>query len=146
MILARAALAPLEVVLEVRVTRADLCHTGERGIGERCAAEIRVHEHTGRVEHASERGTARAVELAEDAVDDRAWIRALLDLVARAPEDRPRGGEHELARLAGKPLVAEQLVDGGKVAELHAESVGTSSRTRAVTDPAARAPTSSTAS
>ena len=91
-------------------------------------------------------GRRKLLELAEDSVDDQAWIHALLDLLARAPEDRPRGGEHELARLAGEPLVAEQLVDRGEVAKLHAESVGTSSHRRAVTDPAARAATSSTAS
>ena len=40
----------------------------------------------------------------------------------------------------------EQLVDGGQIPELHAESVGTSSRRSDVRAPAARAPTSSTAS
>ncbi len=51
-ILARPPLAPLEVVLEVRVAGADLGHAGERTLGERCAAEIRVDEDAGRIQHA----------------------------------------------------------------------------------------------
>ena len=85
-------------------------------------------------------------ELGEDRVDDRSRIRARLDLLPRPLERRPRGRQHELARLGREPLVAEQLVHRREVAELHAESVGTSSRRSAVSDPAADAPTSSTAS
>ena len=69
-----------------------------------------------------------------------------LDLLARPLETRPRRGEDELARLGGQPLVAEQLVHRGQIAKLHAESVGTSSRSSAVSEPAAAAPTSSTVS
>jgi hypothetical protein len=43
-------------------------------------------------------------------------------------------------------VVTEQRVDRGQIAELHTESVGTSSRRSAVSEPAARSPTSSTAS
>ncbi len=145
-ILARPSLAPLEVVLEVRVAGADLGHAGERCLGERCAAEIRVDEDAGRIQHAPKRRLPRAADLDENGVDDRSWIRAGLDLVPRLLENGPRGRQHELAGLGGEPLVAEQLVHGGQVAKLHAESVGTSSRRSAVSDPAADAPTASTAS
>ena len=146
MILARPALASLEVVLEVRVAGADLRHAGERSLGERCATEVRVDEDAGRIQHAPKRRLTRAAELGENRVDDRSRIRTGLDLLPRPLERRPRGRQHELARLGGQPLVAEQLVHRREVAELHAESVGTSSRRSAVSDPAADAPTSSTAS
>ena len=59
-ILARAALAALEVVLEVRVAGADLHDAGERGLGERRATEVRVDEDAGRIQHAPQRRLPRA--------------------------------------------------------------------------------------
>ena len=70
-ILARPALASLEVVLEVRVAGADLRHARERSLGERRATEVRVDEDAGRVQHAPKRRLPRAAELGEDGVDDR---------------------------------------------------------------------------
>ena len=138
-ILARAALAALEVVLEVRVARADLDDARERGVRERRAPEIRVHENAGRVEHAAQRGPARAGELREDASTS-APGSPPAPISSRARSSTARAArDHELVRLGCEPLVAEQLVDGGQVAELHAESVGTSSRRSAVSEPAARA-------
>ena len=57
-ILARAALAAREVVLEVRVAARRLGHARERRLGERRAAEVRVDDHAGRVQHAAA-GSAR---------------------------------------------------------------------------------------
>ena len=127
-ILARAAFTSLEVVLEVRVARPDLRHSPERSLRQRCAAEVRVHEDPRGVQHASQRWLPRTLELGEDGVDDSARIATRPDLRPRPLESRTGGREDELARLGGQPLVAEQLVNRGQIAKLHAESVGTSSR------------------
>src|SRR5256885_11851887 len=52
-ILARSAAAALDVVLEVRVAARRLHHPLQRVLGERGAAEVRVHEHRSE-EHTSE--------------------------------------------------------------------------------------------
>ena len=145
-ILARPPLASLEVVFEVRVAGADLCHPRERSLGERSTTKVRVDEDAGRVQHAPKRRLPRASDLGQYCVDDLSWIRPSLDALPRPLESRPCGRQHELARLGDESLVAEQLVHRRQVAELHAESVGTSSRRSAVSDPAADAPTSRTAS
>ncbi len=54
MILAGSAGAGGDVVLEVGVAAGDLPHALERLLGERCASEVRVDDHTGRVDDATE--------------------------------------------------------------------------------------------
>ncbi len=68
MILARAARAGLEVVLEIGVAAADLRHASERGVRQRRAAEIRVHEDSGRVQDTPEGRPASALQLVHDSV------------------------------------------------------------------------------
>ena len=92
-----------------------------------------MHEDAGRVEHAAQRRPPRSCELLEHEFGDRAGVRSRRDVHACPREDRPGGGDREVVRLGREPLVTEQLVDGGQVAQLHAESVGTSSRRSAVT-------------
>ena len=53
-ILPRPARAGAQVVLEVRVAARDLVDPRDRLLGERSAAEVRVHDHAGRVEDAPE--------------------------------------------------------------------------------------------
>ena len=71
MILARAPLSALEVVLEVRVAGADLDDARERRLAERRPAEVRVHDHAGRVEHATERRRTQARQLGGGSIDER---------------------------------------------------------------------------
>src|SRR5262245_60437651 len=70
MILSRSARTLLEVVLEVRVRAPRLDDTRDRGIGERRTPEIRVHEHPGGVQQASERRPPRTGELIDRGIDD----------------------------------------------------------------------------
>ena len=91
MILPRAALSALDVVLEVRVAGADLRDARERGLRERRAAEVRVHEHAGRVQDAAERRPPRAGELLEHRVLERPRLAARPDLRPRALEHGARG-------------------------------------------------------
>ena len=57
---ARAALAGGQVELEVRVALGRRRHRGAGARGQRSAAEVRVHDDAGRVEHAPQRGPAAA--------------------------------------------------------------------------------------
>ena len=144
--LARTALPAFEVVLEVRVAAPHLDHSRHRRVCERSPAQVRVHEDAGRVEHAAQRRPPRSCELLEHEVRNRAGVRSCCDVDPGSREDRAGGGNDDVVRRGREPLVTEQLVDGREVAQPHAESVGTSSRRSAVTEPAARAPISSTAS
>ena len=65
-ILARAARAGGEVVLEVRVAARRRATRSSAACGERRAAEVRVHEHAGRVEDAAERRPPRRGELSAE--------------------------------------------------------------------------------
>ena len=76
MILARASRPGGEVVLEVRVTAAGLDHAIEGGLGERRPAEVRVHDHPGRVQHAPERRLPGRSELLPDPRDEVSGIDA----------------------------------------------------------------------
>ena len=103
----------LEVVLEVGVAPADLDDAVERGLGERGAAEVRVDQHAGRVEHAPQRRPAARRELGERCLDEVAGIAAVADLLAGTVERHARRRERERVRHVGKPLVGQQAVDRG---------------------------------
>jgi hypothetical protein len=62
-VLARAARSGREVVLEVRVATRRLPHVLERGVGERRAAEVRVDDDAGRVQHPPQRRRPSTREL-----------------------------------------------------------------------------------
>ena len=126
MVLARSARSRLEVVLEVGVAPADLDDTVESGLGERGAAEVRVDQHPGRVEHPPQRRTAARGQLDERRLDEIAGITTFPDLLAGAVERRPCRGERERMRHAGKPVVGQQAVDGWKRSQRgrHVRSVG----------------------
>ena len=138
MILARAALAPLDVVLEVGVAGADLGDPRERRVRERRAAEVRVDEDSGRVQDPAQRRPPRGGELLQDRLDERPGLASGPEVLARALEHGPSRRERELVRLGCKPLVGEEPVDGGQVAE-RAGSGHTSSVARGDATPQARA-------
>ena len=114
MILPRAARAVGDVVFEVRVAAPDLEHARERLLRERRAAEVRVHDHAGRVQHAAQACGARDTELLPQPRGQVAGIRSRTDLLARPREHRARRGDRE--RIVD---VARQLVHGGKIAQPH---------------------------
>ena len=87
-ILPRAARAVAQVELEVRVAARDVDHLCERLLGERRAAEIRVHDHAGRVQDAPEVRRAHRAELVVQALREVAGIGARADLLPRAVEHR----------------------------------------------------------
>src|SRR5205085_10481904 len=109
---ARAARAASEVVLEVRVSPRSGVNACEGFVGKRCASEVRVHDHTRRVDHAAELRLARRFELGAESGREIAWIGSGADLFARTREHRPRRIDRERV---GDPT--RQLVDGRKVAQ-----------------------------
>ena len=127
MVLTRPTLAVGEVVLEVRVAGADLGDSLERGRGERRAAEIRVHEHSGRIQHPPQGRPPSTLDLVEHGIDERSRVTTRLDLGPRAVEHGPCGRDRERAWLNRDSLVAEQLVDRRQVAKgsspVHARQV-----------------------
>ncbi len=123
MVLARAARAVDEVVLQVRVAERDVDHAVDRGLGERRTTEIRVDEHAGGVQHAPELRPPCRRELRQRPFREVAGIGAGLDLLARPLERRPRRLERGRMRLGCQALVAQQHVHGREVAEPHKASV-----------------------
>ena len=98
-IVARAARAALEVVLEVRVPARDLVDRGARGGRERRAPEVGVQHDAGRVDHAAQRG---ARELGGEAahgrgIDRRARRRPREDLGAPLGDRATRRLDHRPA-------------------------------------------------
>ena len=88
----------------------------------------------------------RGGDLLGDELHQLTGIAAGADLPAGSVE-RCAGGLHgQSVRRRGETRVAQQFVDRRQLAQLHAESVGTSSRKSATSESAARAPTSSTCS
>jgi len=110
-ILARAARARLEVELEVRVAAGQ---RGERGVGKRRPAEIRVHDHARRVQHAAQRRRAQRSELLLQARLEVAGLRSGADRLACAVDHRTRGSHGK--RVVGR---AGELVDGRQIAQFH---------------------------
>ena len=88
MILPRAACAVAQVVLEVRVAARRLDDPLERLLGERRAAEVRVHDHARRVQHAAQAGRARRRELVAQPRREVAGLGAGADLLARTRRSR----------------------------------------------------------
>ena len=113
--LPRPARALVQRVLEVRIAAADLLDTLEGRWRERRPSEVGVDDDAGRIERAPElRGPAR-LHLGADACAQVAGIGAGTDLLTGALEHRPGSRHRERV-----PDLAGELVDGGKIVELHA--------------------------
>ncbi len=110
-ILPRAARAVAQVELEVRVAPRNLDDLRERLGGERRAAEIRVHDHAGRIEDAAEARRAHRRQLVVQALREIARFGAGADLLARLLEHRARGIDREWVV---EPT--RELVHGGEIA------------------------------
>ena len=100
-ILPRAAAARLQVVLEVRVAAPDLDGPLERGLGQRRASEVRVHDHARGIQRTPQRGRAGRRELAQRPLDQVARLVAGPDLFTRAREGGTRRLDRQRGRLAG---------------------------------------------
>jgi hypothetical protein len=119
-IVARAALALVEVVLDVRVAAGDLLDRGACGRGERRAAEVRVQDHAGRVDHAAQlRARQPQRDLGDIPGRDRRRVggaredrlASLVDRTARRLDERPARGIGDRGRVVG------ECVDRGKLDE-----------------------------
>ena len=142
-VLARPALAPLEVVLEVRVA-ARRPRPPARARRRRAARARGSCARGRRSRSARVAATAGALARARRATASTsgAGSRARPDLLPRPLEHRPRRRDGELVRL-GRPAArrASSSSTDGRSRSVHAESVGTSSRSeRASASPAARGP------
>ncbi len=117
MILPGAARARGEVVLEVRVTAADLAHALERSLRERRAPEIRMDDDARRVQGPAQASRSSRTKLLANALDEISGLRAGLNLPARARENGPCGVDRE--RIIACP---RQLVDRRQITQLHCAS------------------------
>jgi hypothetical protein len=118
-ILARPARAGREVVFEVGVAAADLERAGERCLGQRRAPEVGVHDHPCRVQGAAQARCTRRLELVQRAFAKVAGLATGRDFFTRARESLAGRRDRQRRSRTGEPLVSGELVDGGKVAELH---------------------------
>src|SRR5262249_37072306 len=107
-------------VLEVRVAARGSLDLLERGLGERGAPQVRVHDHAGRVEDAAQTRRSGGLQLFLEPLAEIPGIGARLYLLTRVGNDRSRCLDGE--RGGARPC---ELVDGGEVAELH-EAIATS--------------------
>ena len=124
MVLARAAAARAEVVLEVRVAARDRGHPLQRFLRERRSAEVGVDDHAGGVDRSSKARPARRCELHFHASDQVARIGSGLDLLAGAGKSGShRRDDQNPWPSAREPFVCRELVDGWQVAQLHRRSV-----------------------
>jgi vancomycin resistance protein YoaR len=120
-ILAGAARARPELVLEVRVPAPDLGDAFKGGRGQGSPSEVRVHDHARGVEHPPEPRRPGRRELLDRQPDEVAGIATRADLVPRPGERAPGRGERERPLLAGEPRITEELVDRGQIPEPHVE-------------------------
>jgi hypothetical protein len=82
-----------------------------------------VDDDPGRVQDAAQAGRAGPLELLERALGEVARLLPGAYRFTRARERGPGGGDRERPGRGGEALVAEQLVDRGKVAQSHVEGV-----------------------
>ena len=123
-VLARAAAALAEVVLEVRVAARDRVHPLQCFPRERCAPEIGMDDHAGGVDRPSQTRPTSGGKLRFHALDEVARLRARLQFFTRAREGRSRRrDEQRPGRSARQPPVSRELVHGRQVPQLHGRSV-----------------------
>ena len=113
-ILARAADALAQVVLEVRVAPRGIGDPLDRLLGQRRAAEIRVDDHACRVEHAPQARPPCVGKLLPQTRREISRIRPGLDLLPRPVDNGARRLHRE--RVVG---LARELVHRGQIAQLH---------------------------
>ena len=104
---ARAARAGRQVELEVRVALGRPRDRLARRRRQRRAAEVRVHDHAGRVEHAPQRGPLRRR-------GPRAARAAQVGLALRAPRAAPRAAPRDRPRRAASATAARRVDLGGQ--------------------------------
>ena len=116
MVLPRPPSPGSDVVFEIGVAARDLAHTVDCRLGERRSAEVRVHDHAGRVENPAEARGSSGVELGLQLHSEIARIVTLLYLFTRTRDHGARrfDGERVLA-------LARQFVHGRKVAQPHCQ-------------------------
>ena len=127
MILARAARPRGEVVLEIRVAARDVLDALQRSARERRAAEVRVHDHAGRVEDAAKPWTSCRAELVAQPLAEVAGIGSRLDLLARAGDHRPRRSRPPAGRPRrgrARPRRAGLAISCRKDRRLHSKADG----------------------
>ena len=114
MILTRPARSGRQVELEVRVPAAGDGHALERLIREWGTTQVRVHEHSGRIEHAPKRRSAHVRQFVAQARRKVAGLAAGPDLVPCPCENGARGLDRE--RVVDP---SRQFVDRRQVSQLH---------------------------
>ena len=123
MILARPPPAGHKVVLEVRVAAPDLQRPLERGLGQRSAPEIGMHDHAGRVQGPPEARRAGGLQLLHGPLDEIARVVPGSDLFTRARECGAGGLDRKRRGLAGQSFVPGKLVHGRKLVKAHFQAV-----------------------
>ncbi len=117
-VLARAARAFFEVVLEIGVPARDLLDALEGAGRERRSAEVRVDDDSGRVEDAAQPRCGRALEEVEGFGDDVPGLLARGDPLAGRVDRPARGVQRRLVTVLGlesdEPLVLQELVYRGQ--------------------------------
>ena len=120
-VLPRPACSRPDVVFEVGVACADLLDPGEGRFGQRRAAEVRVDDDAGGVEHASQPGREACLELQPRPRDEVAGGEARAHVLAGTLQRGPGSREHLRTPVAlgerRELLVSEQLVDRRKLSE-----------------------------
>ena len=118
-ILSRPARPGFEVVLEVRVAGGGVADTLDGGRRQRRPAQVRVHDHARRVQHAAQARPPGLVELVVQSLAEVARIHSGPDLLPCALDHEPGGVDRE--RVVGR---ARELVHRRKVSQLHGQSLG----------------------
>ena len=100
--------------LIVTLNGADLAYTVERSLGERCAAEIRVHDHTGGVDDPAQARRSGSAELGLQLRCEVARVVTSLYSFTRTRDNLTRGFDSE--RIVA---LTRQLVDRRQIAQYH---------------------------
>ena len=118
MVLPRAALPGVEVVLE-RSSSPRPTSTTRASASSASGARPRFVWTSTPVAFSTRRsrGLRMRGELLEHAVDERPRVTPGANLLACPIEDDPRGDHREGVRLSRQPLVSDEAIDGGQVAE-----------------------------
>jgi len=114
MVLARTARSFGQVVFEIRIAAPDFEYAVERGGGQRRTPQVRVDDHTRRVEDAAKRRSPRRRELRLEARSEIAGVDPRPDLLA-CPREHGPGGRHR-ERISAR---ARELVHRRQIPQFH---------------------------